>query len=177
MVKENRIVHGSYKSSDEAMSAIQKLRDEGYTKDQIRVYYNKDHDKTYDKTEKDADDRREGRSFDKMDPKGLDENKEGSFDTIDKNSEERSTHGSFDRVDNTRGHSDVAKSDSSEDDSLWEKIKDFFTPETYDYDKESQNPNYRMENDVLYPHRQDLTDGNRVIVLDKANENQTRINI
>ena len=66
---------------------------------------------------------------------------------------------------------------NKEDMSFWEQVKDYFTSDSYNYDEESKNPNYRKENDVLYPHREDIAKGNRVIVLDKANENQTRVNI
>lgn len=80
---------------------------------------------------------------------------------------------------NTLVVSDEERRQEIDDDdmSFWEQVKDFFTSDSYDYDEESQNPNYRKENDVLYPHREDLAKGNRVIVLDKANENQTRVNI
>lgn len=63
------------------------------------------------------------------------------------------------------------------DESMWDKVKGFFTKDTYDHEKELKNPNYRKENDILYPHREDLAGGKRVIVLDKPNEEETRINI
>lgn len=173
MEKDNRMVHGSYDNSEETISAIRQLREEGYTKEQIRVYTNAMNDKTYDKTEKDPDGERLERTFDKTNENNTDMNEEGSFDTVDKNAEERSTEGSFDIVDSREDNN----LNDDDDESLWDKVKDFFTPDSYDYDESAQNPNYRKENDVLYPHRNDLANGKRVIVLDKANENQTRINI
>ncbi len=156
MEKEDRVVHGSFDNSEETISAIRKLKEEGYTKEQIRVYTNAMDDKTFDKTEDDVD-FKEDKTFDKT---------EKDIDTKDKSS--------MDIVDNKETKDDTADND---DESLWDKVKDFFTSDSYDYDKESGNPNYRKENDVLYPHRNDLASGNRVIVLDKANDNQTRVNI
>lgn len=178
MEKDRREVYGSYENPEEAISVIRKLQEEGYTRDQITVYSNARDDRSYDKMDKNQEEVRDERSFDKVDSNITDKDEEGSFDTVDKNSEERSEHGSFDIVDEDSGHIDSDRKVKDDgDESLWEQIKDFFTPDTYDYDKESQKPNYRKEHDVLYPHREDLLRGNRVIVLDKPNEEQNRINI
>lgn len=155
MDKKDRIVHGSFDNSEEAISAIRKLREEGYSKEQIQVYTNALDDKTFDKTEDDID-LNQDKTYDKT---------EKDVDTKDKSS--------MDIVDDKETNTDSA----DDDESLWDKVKDFFTSDSYDYDKEAENPNYRKENDVLYPHRNDLANGKRVIVLDKANENQTRVNI
>lgn len=155
MDKKDRIVYGSFDNSEEAISAIRKLREEGYSKEQIQVYTNALDDKTFDKTEDDID-LNQDKTYDKT---------EKDVDTKDKSS--------MDIVDDKETNTDSA----DDDESLWEKVKDFFTSDSYDYDKEAENPNYRKENDVLYPHRNDLASGKRVIVLDKANENQTRVNI
>ena len=122
-------------------------------RDQILVYGTAVEDKTFDKTENDPEAPRENRTFDKTEDNSSDKRDDKTFDKVDR----QETDG--------------------DDESLWDKVKDFFTSDSYDHDKESSNPNYRKENDVLYPHRNDLANGNRVIVLDKANENQTRINI
>lgn len=156
MEKNDRVVHGSYDNSEETISAIEKLQAEGYTREQIRVYGNTTHEKTFDKTEGDPEKPRVDRSFDKVDEDSTDRAEKRSFDK----SEDKDN-----------------RQDTDDDESMWEKVKDLFTSDSYDYEEESHNPNYRKENDVLYPHRNDLAGGKRVIVLDKANENQTRINI
>lgn len=171
MEKENRKVHGSFATSDETISAIRQLKEEGYTKEQIRVYTNAMDDKTFDKTEEDLD-LKEEKTFDKTE-KDMDSREEKTFDKTE-NDVDVDAKSSMDIVDERETKADTADSD---DESLWDKIKDFFTTDSYDYEKEASNPNYRKENDVLYPHRNDLANGNRVIVLDKANENQTRVNI
>lgn len=153
MEKKDRIVHGSYANSKDTVTEIEKLQAQGYTRDQILVYGTAVEDKTFDKTENDPEAPRENRTFDKTDRTAEDRRDEKTYDKVDR----QETDG--------------------DDESLWDKVKDFFTSDSYDHDKESSNPNYRKENDVLYPHRNDLANGNRVIVLDKANENQTRVNI
>ena len=75
-------------------------------------------------------------SFDITEENSKERNEEGTFDTTDENSKERSTHGSFDRVDESETTS--KKADSDDDNSLWESVKDFFIPDTYDYEMESQ---------------------------------------
>ena len=153
MDRKDRIVHGSYANSKDAVAEIEKLQAQGYTKDQILVYGTAVEDKTFDKTENDPEAPRENLTFDKTEDNSSDKRDDKTFDKVDR----QETDG--------------------DDESLWDKVKDFFTSDSYDHDKESSNPNYRKENDVLYPHRNDLANGNRVIVLDKANENQTRVNI
>lgn len=153
MEKKDRIVHGSYANSKDTVTEIEKLQAQGYTRDQILVYGTAVEDKTFDKTENDPEAPRANRTFDKTDRTAEDRRDEKTYDKVDR----QETDG--------------------DDESLWDKVKDFFTSDSYDHDKVSSNPNYRKENDVLYPHRNDLANGNRVIVLDKANEHQTRINI
>ena len=153
MEKKDRIVHGSYANSKDTVTEIEKLQAQGYTRDQILVYGTAVEDKTFDKTENDPEAPRENRTFDKTEDNSSDKRDDKTFDKVDR----QETDG--------------------DDESLWDKVKDFFTSESYDHEKESSNPNYRKENDILYPHRNDLANGNRVIVLDKANENQTRVNI
>ena len=153
MDRKDRIVHGSYANSKDTVTEIEKLQAQGYTRDQILVYGTAVEEKTFDKTENDPEAPRENRTFDKTDRTAEDRRDEKTYDKVDR----QDTDG--------------------DDESLWDKVKDFFTSESYDHEKESSNPNYRKENDILYPHRNDLANGNRVIVLDKANENQTRVNI
>ena len=139
MEKDRRVVFGSYTHPDETKSAIEKLKNEGYSKEDITVY---------SKAQKE-------RSFDKVDGNDDERDKERSFDKVDKDTEEK----------------------KDDDQSVMDKGKDFFTPDYYDSDDESENPNYLKENDILYPHRQDLADGNQVIVLKKPLEDENRIQI
>lgn len=178
MTNKDRIVHGSFDNSQEAIAAIEKLKEEGYTREQIRVYGDRIEDKDFDKTEEDLD--INGKTYDKTE-NDIDVNDEKTFDKTESDPDlnDRKTFDKTDRTPVDKEDTTYSKSDSADDDddSLWDKIKDFFTSDSYDYDEESQNPNYRKEDDVLYPHRNDLSKGNRIIVLDKANENQTRVNI
>lgn len=169
MDRKDRIVHGSYANSKDTVAEIEKLQAQGYTRDQILVYGTAVEDKTFDKTENDPEAPRENRTFDKTEDNSSDKRDDKTFDKTDRTAEDRRDEKTYDKVDRLDTDGD--------DESLWDKVKDFFTSDSYDHDKESSNPNYRKENDVLYPHRNDLANGNRVIVLDKANENQTRINI
>lgn len=146
MNARDRIVHGAFTNSDEAIAEIKKLQEEGYSKDHITVYSSKpDYEASEDN------------------PRIED----GSFDITEENSKERSTHGSFDRVD--KSETTNKKADSDDDNSLWESVKDFFTPDTYDYEMESQNPDYNQEQDVLYPYRDTLNNGGHIIMLNNMN--------
>lgn len=148
MDANERIVHGTFTNSDETIKAIRRLNEEGYSKDRITVYSNKEGHRSFDATEEKS------------------REEEGSFDITDEDSAERSKEGSFDRIDR---ESKEDKEDNSDDNSVWESVKDFFTPDTYDYEKESQNPEYNQEGDILYPYRADIAQGQHVIVLNNAN--------
>ena len=169
MDRKDRIVHGSYENSKDTVTEIEKLQAQGYTRDQILVYGTAVEEKTFDKTENDPEAPRENRTFDKTEDNSSDKRDDKTFDKADRTAEDRRDEKTYDKVDR--------QDTDGDDESLWDKVKDFFTFDSYDHDKESSNPNYRKENDVLYPHRNDLANGNHVIVLDKANENQTRVNI
>lgn len=141
--KQNPRVYGSYDNPEEIAKAIKELREQGYTRDEIKVYSTT----------------------------GLPMHKEEvHIETNDEMPIEEQA--------NTIIVSDTErKRDLGEDPTFWDQVKDFFTPDKYDYEIETKNVNYHKENDILYPHREELARGNRVIVLDKPNENQTRINI
>lgn len=162
MNARDRIVHGAFTNSDEAIAEIKKLQEEGYSKDHITVYSSKP---DYEASEDNP--RIEDGSFDITEENSKERSEEGTFDTTDENSKERSTHGSFDRVD--KSETTNKKADSDDDNSLWESVKDFFTPDTYDYEMESQNPDYNQEQDVLYPYRDTLNNGGHIIILNNMN--------
>lgn len=170
MDANERIIHGTFTNTDETIQAIRRLNEEGYTKDQIRVYSNNLDLESYDATAENP--KREEGSFDATNARP--KNEEGAFDTTDVNSKARSEEGSFDRVDRGQGINnatpdDTQESANDEDDSVWESVKDFFTPDTYDYEKESQNPNYNPDQDILYPYREDLSRGHHIVVLNNQN--------
>ena len=60
--------------------------------------------------------------------------------------------------------------DEKDDRSFWEKFKDAFSTETYDYDDRAQDPNYTRDDDVLYPYRSDIAEGKIVIVVEDYRE-------
>ena len=137
-------VYGSYNNPEEIAEAITQLRDEGYSREQIRVYSNTGEPMTAEEVRVDLTENTS--------------NLEEQSNTV--------------IISDTKRNEDLGK-----EPSFWDQVKDFFTPDKYDYDEEAQNEHYRIENDILYPHREELAQGHRIIVLDKANENQTRINI
>ncbi len=169
MDANERIIHGTYTTTDETIDAIRRLNEEGYTKDHIRVYSKNLGDESYDASEEHP--KREEGSFDSTEEKPR--NREGSFDITDENSRERSKEGSFDRVDR-RGTPENQERDNGDNDSIWESVKDFFTPDTYNYEEVSQSPDYKPDQDILYPYREDLSRGHHIIVLDNQNMDSGR---
>ncbi len=169
MDANERIIHGTFTNSDETIQAIRRLNEEGYTRDQIRVYGNDLDFESYDASEKHP--KSEEGSFDATDAKP--KNEEGDFDTTDENSKARSKKGSFDRIDKgeeiNEATSGRTERNSDNEDSVWESVKDFFTPDTYDYEQESKNPNYNSDEDILYPYREDLSKGHHIVVLNNQN--------
>lgn len=151
MVKDERIVHGSYGTPDETVAAIRELQDKGYGKDEITLYSKAERSRTFDKTDRTADEK--------------DEQRDRSFDKVDGNSDEAEKEGSFDRV-------NKAPVDKEEDESMWDKVKDLFTSDTYDYESDSADPNYSEDEDILYPHRADIADGHHIIVLNNRGRDQ-----
>lgn len=150
MQNNHREVFGSYTNPNDTVTAIKNLTDKGYRQNQITVYSNEKNYRTFDATEGTTPKKEE----------------EGSFDTVNKNSEERSEHGSFDKVDRHNNEMDTGTNNQNNDKSVWDSVLDFFTPDTYDYQTKSQEPNYSQEDDILYPHRDEIAQGHHVIVLD-----------
>ena len=121
MVKENRVVVGSYRNEDDIVSVINKLKEDGYQRDDITLYTNSAN----------ADGLKDSRNVD-----------------VQADDAGRTTE------------------DTEDDRSFWDKMKDAFSTGSYNYEEDSQNPNYNQEDDVLYPYRDDINKGNTVIVVD-----------
>lgn len=112
MVKNNRVVVGSYENQDEAASIINRLKEDGYQREDITLY---------------------GNSTD---------------------------------VDVETDNVGQTTNDQEEDRSFWDKVKDAFSTDSYDYETNAEDPDYNQEDDVLYPYRDDITSGKTVIVVD-----------
>ena len=67
---------------------------------------------------------------------------------------------------------DKGTSNSGDDKSMWDKIKDAFTVDTYD-ESSYDSPDYNRDEDVLYNYKDDIDNGN-VIVLVEDNPNIDR---
>lgn len=55
--------------------------------------------------------------------------------------------------------------DNDDDKSMWDKIKDVFTVDTYD-ETSYDSPDYNREDDVLYNYKEDIDNGNIVVLVD-----------
>ncbi|HFJ5518376.1 TPA: DUF2382 domain-containing protein [Enterococcus faecium] len=113
MEDKNSTVIGSYSTRDEALSVIERLRNEGYDRDDIVIY----------------------------------------------TTDEAATRLGFDGLSGIDVETDENRMDGEEDRSLWERIKDTFSFDTYD--SETATP----ENDPLYQYRGDISAGKFVITV------------
>ncbi|MCG4569433.1 DUF2382 domain-containing protein [Enterococcus faecium] len=113
MEEKNLTVIGSYSTREEALSVIERLRNEGYERDDIVIY----------------------------------------------TTDEAASRLGFDGLSGIDVETDENRMDGEEDRSLWEKIKDTFSFDTYD--SETATP----ENDPLYQYRGDISDGKFVITV------------
>ncbi|OJF90964.1 general stress protein [Alkalibacterium sp. 20] len=85
------------------------------------------------------------------------------------NKETASTLGHHDAVEIVADKSDATRpddTDKNDDRSMWDKIKDAFTSDTYDYKDEHTRDDYDQGTDILYPYRDDIAKGNVVVVVD-----------
>jgi hypothetical protein len=57
------------------------------------------------------------------------------------------------------------RGDSADDRNLWDKMKDAFTSDSYNHEKESIREGYDQYSDVLYPYRDALNDGKIVLAV------------
>lgn len=112
----NERVEGVYQSVEEALRAIEQLRDRGYSRDDITVVTNK-------------------------------ENRDNFPGSVDANVDARDTD-----------------SDDS-DRSLWDSIKNAFTTDDSYDDSRYDDPSYDKDNDPLYKYRDDINQGNVVVLV------------
>lgn len=120
MVKENRVVVGSYRNQDETASIINRLKEDGYQKEDITLYTNS-----------------------------------ANVDGL-KNSQDVDVE-----TDNARR----TTGDIEDDRSFWDQVKDAFSTESYNYEESAQNPDYNQDDDILYPYRDDINNGNTIIAV------------
>lgn len=59
----------------------------------------------------------------------------------------------------------AGSNDSGDDRNLWDKVKDAFTSDSYDHEKESSREGYDQDSDLLYPYRDALDDGKIVLAV------------
>ncbi|WP_165006958.1 MULTISPECIES: DUF2382 domain-containing protein [unclassified Enterococcus] len=60
-----------------------------------------------------------------------------------------------------------------EERSLWDRIKDAFSFDTYDYDMSNKDEAYSADNDPLYQYRDDIAAGNIVITVKDYRQTET----
>jgi len=118
-------VEGIYSNVEEALQAVDRLREKGYTHDNITIVANEEvrnrlsSNVDAEVTTQDTDDNR-------------------SMDRVDRDDDDR---------------------------SIWESIKDFFTmDDSYD-ETNYDNPDYDVENDPIYTHRDALRRGDIVVLI------------
>ncbi|MCC5889324.1 MAG: general stress protein [Alkalibacterium sp.] len=70
------------------------------------------------------------------------------------------------RRDDTQNDTDRDR--DRDDRSMWDKVKDAFTPDSYDHEEEKKRDDYNTNDDILYPYRDDLADGKYVIAVENA---------
>ncbi|WP_423189231.1 hypothetical protein ACO1PF_11675 [Alkalibacterium sp. f15] len=117
--------------------------------------------------------------------------KEEAFDIVDRlnnegipkqniflylNKETASTLGHHDAVEIVADNSDATSpedTDKNDGRSMWDKIKDTFTSDIYDYEDERNRDDYDQGTDVLYPYRDDIANGNVVVAVDSKRAKPT----
>lgn len=110
------ISYNANANRDEALDVVRRLRDEGYQREYITLYANRDTASGITNTQ------------------GVDVSTETTGAT-----------------------------GADEDRSLWDQIKDAFSTDTYDTTAEGAG--YNADDDVLYPYRDDINNGNVVVVV------------
>lgn len=71
---------------------------------------------------------------------------------------------------------DYADAEDSDDRSMWDKIKDAFTVDTYD-ETSYDSPDYNKDEDVLYNYKDDIDNGNIIVLVeDDPNIDRNKVN-
>lgn len=136
----NKRVEGIYPNVEEALQAVDRLRDQGYTRDAITLVANEEIQGRFS-SNIDANITTEDRSMDRVD----DETTSQVTDTH--TNDDRS----MDRTD-----------ESKEDKSFWDSVKDAFT---FD-DSSTDNPDYIAEEDPVYEYREVISQGQVAVLVD-----------
>lgn len=129
MLERNLTVIGSYSTREEALSVIEQLHSEGYSRDDIIIYTTKDAATNF------------------------------GFDGLSGIDVETGVNG----VETTH-----------EDRSLWEKIKDAFSADTYEYDSSLNEEADYANNDPLYQYRDDISAGKIIITVNNYKNDSTQ---
>lgn len=129
MLERNLTVIGSYSTREEALSVIEQLHSEGYSRDDIIIYTTKDAATNF------------------------------GFDGLSGIDVETGVNG----VETTH-----------EDRSLWEKIKDAFSADTYEYDSSLNEEADYANNDPLYQYRDDISAGKIIITVNNYKNDPTQ---
>lgn len=134
MMERNLTVIGSYSTREEALSVIEQLQREGYSRDDIIIYTTKDAAKNFGFA-------------------GL-----SGIDVETDVNDVETTH---------------------EDRSLWERIKDAFSADTYEYDSTLNEEADYAGTDPLYQYRDDISAGKIIITVNnyKNDTAQTTENV
>ena len=129
MLERNLTVIGSYSTKEEALSVIEQLQREGYSRDDIIVYTNKDAATNFG-------------------------------------------FAGLSGIDVKTGVNGVET--TNEDRSLWEKIKDAFSADTYEYDSSLNEEADHANNDPLYQYRDDISAGKIIITVNNYKNDPTQ---
>ncbi|MCT0949429.1 DUF2382 domain-containing protein [Weissella confusa] len=129
MLERNLTVIGSYSTREEALSVIEQLHSEGYSRDDIIIYTTKDAATNF------------------------------GFDGLSGIDVETGVNG----VETTH-----------EDRSIWEKIKDAFSADTYEYDSSLNEEADYANNDPLYQYRDDISAGKIIITVNNYKNDSTQ---
>lgn len=120
MDRRNLTVIGSYSTAEEATDVIERLRDEGYKREDIVVFANEQAAESFGFTEK----------------------MKANVETA---------------VDKTK--------EADEKPSLWDRIKDAFSFDTYDETASNDTMEYSAETDPLFDYRDDIVNGKIVVTV------------
>ncbi|WP_423188543.1 general stress protein [Alkalibacterium sp. f15] len=86
--------------------------------------------------------------------------------TVYSNEEKHTHHSEVANVQVAQTDFNDKKKAAEDDKNFWESIRDAFKVRE---DQEFEDPDYVAEDDLLYPHREDLKNGRYVVVVDESN--------
>ena len=146
-------VEGVYSTLEEALRAVDRLREQGHSRENIRVIANEDVRNRFSK-EVDMDVTSEDLSMDRTEETTTSQMRETHAD------DERS----MDRIDEGQ------RETSDEDKSIWDYIKDAFTmDDSYD------DPDYGTDDDPVNEYRDRINQGDVVVLVNDNNDTDVNI--